>query len=500
MGSRTLVGGRAWIVVTGCVLLVAIAAVPSPAVAAFPGANGEIAFTYHDIDGDTIQVCTSAGGGPYQFGCLTQVHRWAQDPAYSGDGQRIVYWEEIVGEIYTMNPDHLNSERVRSNVWEAYPSWSPTAIGKIVYAAGGLRTINAGGTDDAPLTADASDISPDWSPDGSKIAFTRLTAGNREIWVVSPGTGQAVQLTNTAVHELSPDFSPDGSKIIFSALGQLHTINADGTNRTPLPIAGETPSWSPDGQKVTYERADEIYFANLDGTGETMVPSPGGALPGSREPDWRPLPANTPSGFARPQGATPLRVSLVPAAEPCTAPNRQHGPPLAFPSCNPPDPASPNLTVGVGDGSFAFARSIGFVRFSVVTGIPTGPPDDADVNIRFSLSNVMRTSDLSEYTGELRGRVEVQLTDRFPSGGVPQTTQQFPISFDVPCVPTGAEVDKSLCELATTLDTLVPGAAVEATRAMFALDQVKVYDGGPDGDADTTADNSLFAVQGVFVP
>jgi hypothetical protein len=32
------------------------------------------------------------------------------------------------------------------------------------------------------------------------------------------------------------------------------------------------------------------------------------------------------------------------------------------------------------------------------------------------------------------------------------------------------------------------------------MDQVKVYDGGPDEDADTSADNSLFAVQGVFVP
>ena len=64
----------------------------------------------------------------------------------------------------------------------------------------------------------------------------------------------------------------------------------------------------------------------------------------------------------------------------------------------------------------------------------------------------------------------------------------------------GADVDKSLCEITTTLDTLIPGALAEGRRAIWALDQVKVYDGGPDEDADTTADNSLFAVQGVFVP
>jgi hypothetical protein len=49
-------------------------------------------------------------------------------------------------------------------------------------------------------------------------------------------------------------------------------------------------------------------------------------------------------------------------------------------------------------------------------------------------------------------------------------------------------------------DTLVAGAAPERTRAIWGLDAVEVDDGGPDGDADTEADNSLFATQGVFVP
>ena len=35
----------------------------------------------------------------------------------------------------------------------------------------------------------------------------------------------------------------------------------------------------------------------------------------------------------RPKGATPLRVSMVPSYNQCTAPSYSHGPPLAFPSC-----------------------------------------------------------------------------------------------------------------------------------------------------------------------
>ena len=45
-----------------------------------------------------------------------------------------------------------------------------------------------------------------------------------------------------------------------------------------------------------------------------------------------------------------------------------------------------------------------------------------------------------------------------------------------------------------------PGLVKEGARAIWQLDQVRVLDGGADSDADTAADNSLFVVQGVFVP
>jgi hypothetical protein len=133
----------------------------------------------------------------------------------------------------------------------------------------------------------------------------------------------------------------------------------------------------------------------------------------------------------------------------------------------------------------------------------TGPGDTNGANDAFfegisEDGSRARASDLSEYTGELRTRIQVRLTDRL--GGVPQTTQHLPLAFDVPCVPTADTLDKSLCPLITSIDSLVPGAVSELTRAIWALDQVRVYDGGPDENGTTTADNYLFAVQGVFVP
>ena len=52
----------------------------------------------------------------------------------------------------------------------------------------------------------------------------------------------------------------------------------------------------------------------------------------------------------------------------------------------------------------------------------------------------------------------------------------------------------------TTFDALVPGVVKEVKRTIWELGQVEVTDGGPDGLADTTADNEPFLRQGVFVP
>ena len=49
------------------------------------------------------------------------------------------------------------------------------------------------------------------------------------------------------------------------------------------------------------------------------------------------------------------------------------------------------------------------------------------------------------------------------------------------------------------MDTLIPGAVPEGKRSVWAMDQVQVFDGGPDGDV-TTAPNTLFMVQGTFTP
>jgi acyl-homoserine-lactone acylase len=221
------------------------------------------------------------------------------------------------------------------------------------------------------------------------------------------------------------------------------------------------------------------------------------------------------SGHPRPKSATPVRVSLVPAYEPCTAPNRSHGPPLAFPSCAPPVRASA-LEVGTPDSNGAAPLSSGYVRLGVRVGAP-GPPEDSDVKIDAALTDVRCAAGRDggpcvdanaaagrDYLGELEAVADLRVTDRWNGeaaggGGDSATVADFPFPVTMGCAATPDDVGAT-CEVSTTANALVPGAVLDGRRAVVQVGQVAVRDGGPDGLAATAAGNARFAAQGVFIP
>jgi hypothetical protein len=219
----------------------------------------------------------------------------------------------------------------------------------------------------------------------------------------------------------------------------------------------------------------------------------------------------------RPAGATPVRVSLVPAYDPCTAPNRTHGPPLAFPSCNLPAQSSSSLTVGTPDANGAGANSTSFVKLTAILG-PVGPPGDGDIAVVAQSTDVRckagtttcgnaNAVDGADYVGELALRLRIRLTDHFNAvaaggGNDPATVADFPFDFPVPCANTSDTAIGGLCTVHTSFEAIMPGSVerLDAKRAVFELEQVRVDDGGADGDGDTTADNTVFARPGIFIP
>ena len=172
------------------------------------------------------------------------------------------------------------------------PTWSPDALqiayvhGPSVNSAvpsrfGGLFVMNADGTEARRLTQGRADTDPDWSPDGREIVFVRgenlasATDANEDLYVLDLSTGATRRLTRTppGIFEVAPAWSPDGTRIAFArvtgtsefdGMASIHVMNGDGTGER-LVLAHElfayapySLAWRPDGRRIAFETSSSI--------------------------------------------------------------------------------------------------------------------------------------------------------------------------------------------------------------------------------------------------
>ncbi len=167
-------------------------------------------------------------------------------------------------------------------------------------------------------------ISPVWSPDGSRFAYTQLGgegAGTIIVQSVATGTRQVVPTTNVG-QNITPSFSPDGRKLVFSRLTEqaanLHAVNVADLCCVERLTAGRfaenlSPVYSPDGRRIAFvtNRAGspQIYSMAADGTDqELMIPFDYGASGSSFAPDWST--DGTTIVFHRESGGSPQIVTF----------------------------------------------------------------------------------------------------------------------------------------------------------------------------------------------
>lgn len=215
---------------------------------------------------------------------------------------------------------------------------------------------------------------------------------------------------------------------------------------------------------------------------------------------------------ARPKAAKQIRVALVPSYEPCTSPNNTHAPPLSFPSCSPPQPTSDYVTVGTPDANGAPAKSVGGVVIRVQTGTP-GPPEDAALHVVGDITDVRCQAGASttcgqandaggpDYAGELEGTMTLRVTDHYngPDRDEAATLVDLPQGFNLNCVGNDDPTVGSTCHFPVVFCSSCPPPK-EGVRTVIEVSQVAVRDGGADGSALTTEDNTPFMTQGVFIP
>jgi dipeptidyl aminopeptidase/acylaminoacyl peptidase len=147
---------------------------------------------------------------------------------------------------------------------------------------------------------------PQVSPDGSQIAFVRVTVNDRKdgyntsIWTVLTATGETRQLTS-GIRDSTPRWSPDGKYLCFvrvpekdgrpdqPQLFMLSMGGGEGFQFTSVPRGAGGPQWSPDGKMISfYNGATTEEIAKAAKSTPTPSPSPGASpKPEDRESDVR---------------------------------------------------------------------------------------------------------------------------------------------------------------------------------------------------------------------
>lgn len=220
------------------------------------------------------------------------------DAAVSPDGTMIAVSSNdgVATEIWVMSADGTGRRQVTSGGGYAV-AWTPG--GAIVYSrAAELRIVQPDGSGDSLIVDHgmlgiAANLSV--SPDGSTVVFDVNDEGSQDIYSVPIAGGEVTRLTTEGGFE--PEWSPDGTRIAFTAFrgefgDNVWVMNPDGSdqrNLFPSEFNDFQPSWSPDGSQLVFESVRNEDFAITihdlaSGTNRDLITTPTNAA--YRTPVW----------------------------------------------------------------------------------------------------------------------------------------------------------------------------------------------------------------------
>ncbi|MGH9871412.1 MAG: DUF4214 domain-containing protein [Pyrinomonadaceae bacterium] len=251
--------------------------------------------------------------------------------AWSPDGTRIAFTTNRDGnsEVYSMNADASNQTRLTNDARDDYfNQWFPDGA-KIIFgrtegqgtgARSQIYTVNADGSNQTNLSSStSSEYGPAVSPDGTKIAFIESSSlFFPRIDVMNADGSNRTSLDNPGSdlfgyeYDVSLQWSPDGTRIFFTRVSVITFIdipsslyclvmNADGSGQQAIdPFLFRPFTFSPDRARFAYTsyediidfsaRFNDVAVANADGSNSRRITNSGN----DSQPSWQPVAAPLP--------------------------------------------------------------------------------------------------------------------------------------------------------------------------------------------------------------
>jgi len=141
-----------------------------------------------------------------------------------------------------------------------------------------------------PVSGTRNEMFPQYSPDGSKVAFISDSLGDTEIWISNADGGNLQELTDVG-HVFLGEWSPTGDHIVFAGWvareerQDIFLVADTGglpRNLTPDEFMDAFPCWSADGESIYYQsfRDDsQIFKLSLAGGAPVQLTQRGGWVP-----------------------------------------------------------------------------------------------------------------------------------------------------------------------------------------------------------------------------
>src|SRR3984957_8364285 len=185
-------------------------------------------------------------------------------PSWSPDGARLALSSSRGGhsEIYVCDATGGNLHAMTTGKGpDVSPVWNRKTGAQIAFVSGStglpqVYTMEADGTNQQRMTDQGYAVSPNWSPNGQFLTLAWIRKygpgepGSSDIYLMDIASKQWVQLTHDGGGHDSPSWAPDGRHIVFesgrSGKEEVWMMLADGTKLHQLTFTGRNsqPNWS----------------------------------------------------------------------------------------------------------------------------------------------------------------------------------------------------------------------------------------------------------------